>query len=98
MSTVSLCQSCNSISGDIILHLVSECSIVDTVTKRSRFQNKASKTLGAHTSGVFWNLQDEERLVLMPGGTNHVVERSLSLNNYNDFLLLSVRFIKTLFS
>ena len=98
MSTVSLCQSCNSISGDIILHLVSECTNVDIVTKRSRFQNKASETFGAHTSGVFWNLQDEERLVFMLGGTNHVVERSLSLKNYNDFLLLSVRFIKSLFS
>ena len=97
MSTVSLCQSCNSISGDIILHLVSECTNVEIVTKRSRFQNKALETLGALTSGVFWNLQDEERLVFMLGGTNHVVERSLSSKNYNDFLLLSVRFIKSLF-
>ena len=62
-----MCQSCNSISGDINFHLVSECNNVDIVTKRSRFKNKASETLGAHTSGVFWNLQDEERFVFMLG-------------------------------
>ena len=43
-------------------------------------------------------MQDEERLVFMQGGTNPAVESFLCLKKYNDFLLLSVRFMKSLFS
>ena len=92
------CNSIDVISGDIIFQLVSECRNVDIMSKRSQFRSKVSEILGAKTSSVFWNLQDEERLVFMLGGTNPAVERSLSLKNYNDFLLLSVRIIKCLFS
>ena len=71
---------------------------MDIVSKRSLFRLNASETLGAQTSNTFWNLQDEERLVFMLGGTNPAVQRTLSEKKYYDFLLLSARFIKSMLS
>ena len=49
-SNMSVCQSCNSITDDIIFHLVCECSNVYVVSKCLQFRKNVSKKLGAHTS------------------------------------------------
>ena len=98
MSAMSVCQSCNSITDDIIFHLACECSNAYVVSKRLQFRNNVSEKLGAHTSDILWNLQDEDRLVFMLGGPNPDVQSSLSDKDYYDFLSISARFIKSLFS
>ena len=59
MSAMSVCQSCNSITDDIIFHPACECSNVCVVSKRLQFRNSVSEKMGTHTSDILWNLQDE---------------------------------------
>ena len=94
---MSVCQSFNSITDDIIFHLACECSNVCVVSKRLQFRNNVADKLGAHTSDILWNLQDEDLLVFMLGGPKPDVQSSLSDKDYYDFLSISARFIKSLF-
>ena len=98
MSAMSVWQSCNLLTDDIIFHLARECSNVCVVSKSLQFRNNVSEKLGAHIFDILWNLQDEDRLVFMLGGTNPDVQSSLSDKDYSDFLSISARLLKSLFS
>ena len=99
VTAVYICQSCNSVTNDIIHHHhVCECSNVGVNLKRMQFRDTVSSKLGSHTSTLLWNLQDEELLVCLLGGPNHELQNALTENEYYEFLSISVRFISSLSS
>ena len=99
VTAVYICQSCNSVTNDIIHHHVCKCSIVGFNLKRMQFRKKTvSSKLGAHISTLLWNLQDEDLLVCLLGGPNHALQNALTENEYYEFLSISVRFISSLTS
>ena len=93
MSTMSVCQSCNAITDGVIFHLACECS-----QNVCNFGTMYPKNWERILLILLWNLQDEDRLVFMLGGPNSDVQSSLSDKDYYNFLSISARFIKSLFS
>ena len=96
MPAECVCQSCSTLTVDILHHLVFDCPNDDVNFKRLQFSQTVSRHLGTNFSNILFNLEDEELLICLLGGPSYELDNLLSENEYNDFLSISVRFISSL--